>query len=301
MKRIVVIFIIIIISSTLLSGCAAPPKPEQMPFFYSGENENWSASWSGSYPSDFALLEWGRDDKLQSSDATLHFKGTTGDLKKIDMLEIRWSSASNRNCISDIGLFERNVSEPIKSDYRFNTWCVSDFTDKNDEVYWDVKVNGVVQRIVLKRADLGSATQNNQSDVAKRVAGYMIFIDQLIKQAQNDISLNDIKYLAIDSSQMPEMDNETHELLLAELARCYDYELLEKTYAQLVDEKYIVDDVFKNGALIQIKNVSIKKNQMAADASIFFAALGGHGFNGMQIVYSDGAWKTGKIAEIWIA
>lgn len=78
-------------------------------------------------------------------------------------------------------------------------------------------------------------------------------------------------------------------------------ELLAKTYTQLVDEKYIIDHVFPNGAFVQIKNVEIEKDKMTADASIYFAALGGHGFNGMEIDYQNNEWKPVKIKEIWIA
>lgn len=293
--------VLFVVTAMLIMGCMADSTIPQIPFKYEGENELWKASWTGTYPADFKLSDRDPHDMLQTSVASLHFKGTSQELSRIESLGIRWTSPSNPNFISDSGLYEKDISEPIKYDYLFAASFVTDFEVENDEVYWDILISGEQQRIVLKRVDPKTTIQKSQSEEAKLVAGYIAIIDQLMLQSQNDINLNELKYLAIDTTQMSEVDGVNLELFWREIDNRYDYELLDKTYTQLVDEKYIIDHVFPNGAFVQIKNVDIEKDKMTADASICFAALGGHGFNGMEIDYQNNEWKPVKIKEIWIA
>lgn len=143
-----------------------------------------------------------------------------------------------------------------------------------------------------------SSTEMKSSDV---ISGYQFIIDQLFEQARNDIENNDLKYLAVDTTQMGEINEADKAELFSRLSAKYGYELMDKTYEQLVKENFVVNNVFTNGALIQIKNITLKNNTIIADASIYFAALGGHGFNKIQIKFSNSQWQILKTGETWIA
>ncbi|MDD2534110.1 MAG: hypothetical protein PHC86_05370 [Eubacteriales bacterium] len=155
--------------------------------------------------------------------------------------------------------------------------------------------------IVLIMGVSGCSSKSTEMKSTDVISGYLFIIDQLFAQAHNDIENNDMKYLAVDTTQMIEMNEADKAQLLSRLSEKYGYELLDKTYEQLVRENLIVNNVFSNGALIQIKNITLKASTITADASIYFAALGGHGFNRVQIEFSNGQWQIQKTGETWVA
>ena len=165
--RRVALVVLFVVTSVLIIGCMADSTIPQISFKYEGENELWKASWTGTYPADFKLSDRDPNDTLQTSVASLHFKGTSQELSRIESLGIRWTSLSNPNFISDSGLYKKDISEPIKYDYLFAASFITDFEVEKDEVYWDIQINGEQQRIVLKRIDPKLAIRKSQSEEAK--------------------------------------------------------------------------------------------------------------------------------------
>jgi Ca-activated chloride channel family protein len=142
---------------------------------------------------------------------------------------------------------------------------------------------------------ISGCTQNIAPNTAD---AYKIVIDKLYNE---DEGLNsNIKYLAIDTTTMVNLNNDTKEKLLKTLED-YGLIVLDMTFEELEKQGYIEDLYFKEGILFKIEDEPMKNNTIKMNVSKWRSGLGAIGYNDLVIKYKNGEWKITKIGEAWIS
>lgn len=125
---------------------------------------------------------------------------------------------------------------------------------------------------------------------------YTTVIDKLYTE---DSGLNgDIKYLAIDTSLMTNLADETKAELLKQLGS-YGFIVLDMSFEELQKQGYIKDLYFKEGILFRIEDEPIKNNSITMKASKWRSGLGAIGHNNLTINFKDGKWEITELGVSW--
>jgi len=128
------------------------------------------------------------------------------------------------------------------------------------------------------------------------VEAYTTVIDKLYTE---DSGLNhDIKYLAIDTSLMANLTDETKAELLKKLDN-YGFTILDMPFKELQKQGYIEDLYFKEGILFRIEDEPIKNNSIIMKASKWRSGLGAIGYNNLTIKLMDGKWEITELGGLW--
>lgn len=137
-----------------------------------------------------------------------------------------------------------------------------------------------------------------RDNIPDALDGYKIVIDKLYNE---DKGLNDdIKYIAIDTSMMANLTDETKAKLLKQLEN-YGLTVLNMTYNELEEQGYIQDLYFKEGVLFKIEDEPMKNNTIKMNVSKWRSGLGAIGYNGLIIKCNNDEWEIIKIGESWIS
>lgn len=137
-----------------------------------------------------------------------------------------------------------------------------------------------------------------QTEKLDKVGAYTTVIDKLYEE---DSGLNsNIKYIAIDTSQIVNLNDEEKAELLKELED-YNLEVLDMTFEELEKEGYIEDLYFEEGIFFEIEDEHIKRNSITMDISKWRSGLGAIGYDGTVIKYKNGEWEIQKQGDAWIS
>lgn len=152
--------------------------------------------------------------------------------------------------------------------------------------------------LLLLSANIIFITACTQGEIDK-VGAYTTIIDKIYNEG---ITLNEnIKYLALDTTSIVNLNDEEKATLLKEL-EIYGFEVLNKTSKELETEGYIDENhYFKEGILIHIKDELMKRNRITMDISKFRGMLGANGFENAVLKFSYGKWKISKIGSRWVS
>ncbi len=127
---------------------------------------------------------------------------------------------------------------------------------------------------------------------------YITVIDKLYNE---DSALNsDIKYVAIDTSLINNLNDEQKSSLLKDLER-YGYTVLDMTFEELEAQGYIEDLFFKEGILFKIEDESVGNKSIIMDASKWRSGLGSIGYDDLKIEYKNGKWEVTSTGNAWIS
>lgn len=127
---------------------------------------------------------------------------------------------------------------------------------------------------------------------------YKIVIDKLYNE---DEGLNsEIKYLAVDTSTMKNLTDETKAELLKTLEN-YGLTVLDMSFEELKKQGYIEDLYFKEGILFKIEDEIMKNNSIIMNVSKWRSGLGAIGYDNLVIKYKNGEWKITKTGDAWIS
>lgn len=145
---------------------------------------------------------------------------------------------------------------------------------------------------------LGCTTDNETGESADPIDAYLLVIDMLY---EDDPALNhNIRYLAIDTTNMTNLTEEDKDILLEELEK-YGHTVLNMTYYELEEEGYIEDLYFKEGILIRIEDEVMEDNIVKMNASKWKSGLGAIGYDGMTVEYNGEIWEITGVVSNWIS
>lgn len=119
------------------------------------------------------------------------------------------------------------------------------------------------------------------------VTGYMLAIDSVYNK---DIALNNnITYVAIDTTRMRYLSEDSKQNLLKEMER-YGV-VIEATYEELKEQGLIKDREFTKGILITIDDLHSDGDQLILDIDKWKASLGAIGCMGMVLEEDEAGWE----------
>ncbi len=131
-----------------------------------------------------------------------------------------------------------------------------------------------------------------------KVDAYTTVIDKLY---QEDSGLNgDIKYIALDTSSIINLDDSEKQQLLQELEG-HGFTVLDMTMEELEEEGYIKNLFFEEGILFQIKDEPMQGTSITMDISKWRSGLGAIGNDGLVVKYKNGKWEIVKQGNAWIS
>lgn len=131
-----------------------------------------------------------------------------------------------------------------------------------------------------------------------KVDAYTTAIDKLY---QEDSGLNgDIKYIALDTSSIINLDDSEKQELLQTL-EIYGFTVLDMTMEELEEEGYIKNLFFEEGILFQIKDETMQGTSITMDISKWRSGLGAIGYDGLVVKYKNGKWEIVKQGNAWIS
>ena len=137
-----------------------------------------------------------------------------------------------------------------------------------------------------------------QSGEVDKVDAYTTAIDKLY---QEDSGLNgDIKYIALDTSSIINLDDSERQELLQAL-ESYGFTVLGMTLEELEEEGYIKDLFFEEGILFEIKDETMQGATITMDISKWRSGLGAIGYDGLIVKYKSGKWEIVKQGNAWIS
>ena len=140
-----------------------------------------------------------------------------------------------------------------------------------------------------------ACTSNEQED---KLGAYLTAIDKLYEE---DSALNsDIKYLAIDTSNIAKLSDVDIESLLKSLED-YGFEVLNMTMDELMENGYISELYFEEGILFRIEDQPFKNNSVSMNISKWRSGLGAVGYDGLTLKYKDGVWTIEKFESAWMS
>ncbi len=127
---------------------------------------------------------------------------------------------------------------------------------------------------------------------------YEAAIDKLYNE---DEALNlNIKYLAVDTTKMKNLTEESKKTLLKNLEK-YGLIVLDTTSSELEKNGYIKDTNFEEGILFELEDEEMKNNTIKMDVSKFRSGIGAIGYEGMELKYRNGKWEIKESGSPWIS
>jgi Ca-activated chloride channel family protein len=130
------------------------------------------------------------------------------------------------------------------------------------------------------------------------VGAYEAAIDKLYNE---DEALNmNIKYLAVDTTKMKNLTEESKKTFLENLVK-YGLTVLDTTSVELEKNGYIKDTNFEEGILFELEDEQMKNNTIIMDVSKFRSGMGAIGYEGMELKYRNGKWEIKDSGSPWIS
>lgn len=126
------------------------------------------------------------------------------------------------------------------------------------------------------------------------VDAYLQMIQYIVDKTNIFNSKQNIKYFALDTSQIEPITKSLEEKILEKLGERYDTEILHGTTKQLIQEGYIEKDGlndFINGVLITICDVHFEDSWIEFDISSFYSGKGGYYYSNCRIQKQDDGWE----------
>jgi len=161
-----------------------------------------------------------------------------------------------------------------------------------------IKVRNVLIILMLIVIVFTIGCSKKETETMNKVEAYTMAIDKLYKE---DVALNvGIKYIAIDTSTIINLNDEEKEDLVNEL-KAYEFEILEMGMEELKENGYIENLSFKNGILFEITNDSMEGDRITLDISKWRSGLGAIGYDDMVVSYEDEEWKIEEEGTAWIS
>lgn len=131
------------------------------------------------------------------------------------------------------------------------------------------------------------------------VGAYLVVIDHLIENSRVNVSAR--KYLAIDTSKLPDFTLSDKENLFSELEK-YKLQLLDKTYEELKAEGYAESGwSFPDGIYIVLQNIRLKNEIMTLDAAIYLNVLYAYGLDDFDVTWLGSHWEITRTHITWVA
>lgn len=130
------------------------------------------------------------------------------------------------------------------------------------------------------------------------VGAYTTVIDEMYNE---DKALNsNIKYIAIDTETIINLNDEEKAALLKELEK-YGFAVLDMSFEELEEKGYIKDLYFDEGILFKIEDKEIINNSITMDVSKWRSGLGAIGYNNLVVKHKGGRWVIIKTGNAWIS
>ncbi len=147
-----------------------------------------------------------------------------------------------------------------------------------------------------------TATKVEKVDHNNLIDGYLALIDDIY---QEDKGLNnDIKKIALDTSEWINLTNLEREMILAKVAAAYGLEIIEGTYEELVQQKIIDTKIlsFPDGILIKVSKITYDENKEEIKCAIskWRGGDGAIGADDVTAVLKNGIWEIAKEGK-WIS
>ncbi len=132
--------------------------------------------------------------------------------------------------------------------------------------------------------------------------GYLALIDDIY---QEDKGLNnDIKKIALDTSEWINLTNLEQEMILTKVTAAYGLDIIEGTYEELVEQKIIDKDqlLFPDGILIKLSKITYDENKEEIKCAIskWRSGDGAIGADDVTAVLKNGSWEITKEGN-WIS
>lgn len=161
---------------------------------------------------------------------------------------------------------------------------------------YPVQATADIIRIISPSVNLKTIEKQGNTDPI--VNAYMLIIDTFYKE---DEGLNgDIKYLAIDTTKMVNLTDDSKQELLTALGK-YNLIVLNTTFEDLKAEGLIKDLYFEEGILFKIEDEPITNNILTLKASKWRSGLGAIGTDKMELKKVNGTWKITSEGGRWIS
>jgi len=130
------------------------------------------------------------------------------------------------------------------------------------------------------------------------VSGYEIVIDRLMEQTAG--MTNGVEYLAIDTTQITNLNADEKFNLLKRMQKC-NLIVIDSTRSDLEANGMIQNLYFPKGLLIIIETHRANRNTMIMDAQIWRGGAAGFGIKGLELAYVDGQWQFVDSSSVFIA
>lgn len=269
MRRIIKLISILMITALVLGGCGTK---EEVP-------NNSDASQSDQTPS-------GNGEELYSFRAEIMEGG--------DSLLITPSEDSNEAKSSD--KISVNVSTAVLVDESGMTIKKEDLTVGDILV---ITYNGVILESYPAQI---TATKVEKVDHNNLMDGYLALIDDIYRE-DNGLN-NEIKKLALDTSEWVNLTNIEKEMILTKVKEAYGLEIIEGTYDELAEQKIIDKEnlLFTDGILIKISEITYDENKEEIKCAIskWRSGKGAIGADDVTAVLKNGVWEITKEGK-WIS
>ncbi|MDF2616792.1 MAG: hypothetical protein K0Q47_1447 [Sedimentibacter sp.] len=149
--------------------------------------------------------------------------------------------------------------------------------------------------LIISFVMLSGCTAKEAPDGA---GAYEAAIDKLYNE---DEALNmNIKYLAVDTTKMKNLTEESKKTFLKNLEK-YGLTVLDTTSEELEKNGYIKDTNFEEGILFKLEDEQMKNNTITMDVSKFRSGMGAIGYEDMELKYRNGKWEIKDSGSPWIS
>lgn len=147
--------------------------------------------------------------------------------------------------------------------------------------------------LIISVVLISGCTAKEAPDAA---GAYEAAIDKLYNE---DEALNlNIKYLAVDTTKMKNLTEESKKTFLKNLEK-YGLTVLDTNSEELEKNGYIKDTNFEEGILFKLEDEKMKNNTIKMDVSKFRSGLGAIGYEGMELKYRNGKWEIKDTGSPW--
>lgn len=129
------------------------------------------------------------------------------------------------------------------------------------------------------------------------VEAYLEAID-LVYNTSPELN-NNLKYLAIDTSVLINLDEEGRTLLLEGLKN-YNVEVLDCSFEELGEQGYLKDALFENGLFLKIEDTPVTNNQIQISPSKWRSTTYAAGLSKIILTLQDNTWTLTESGIPWL-
>jgi hypothetical protein len=147
-----------------------------------------------------------------------------------------------------------------------------------------------------------TATKVEKVDHNNLIDGYLALIDDIYRE-DNGLN-NDIKTIALDTSEWINLTDIEKEMILAKVRVAYGLEIIEGTYEELAEQKIVDSEnlLFPDGILIKISKITYDENKEEIKCAIskWRSGDGAIGADDVTAVLKSNIWEITKEGK-WIS